>query len=394
MGFWKRLFGKAPAETKVDTRLITKYGVSKYVFSGFAGEVDVVRSCIRPFAKAVGKLEGRHLKVDKDGNTHPGEVYMRFLLEEPNAITSGQMLQERLAWHYMLDGDAFALVQRDGNGYAIGIFPIFQIGVDAFYSTDDRLFLRFHLKNSRTLDVPYSDVIHLRRDYMDSDIFGCHANKVLNRALDVIVTSDNSVIKAVENGGTLRYLLQYKIPINDEDIKKRVKDFVGSYLKSGDDGESLEVAGVSGQAEIKQLEPHDYVPNAAVMDRTVKRVYDFFNTNENIVQSKYDENAWNAYYEAVIEPFAKQLSVEFTRKLFSRNERNFGNRIVFDGVSLQYASMSSKLAMFQMVDRGAMTPNEWRKILNLPPVAGGDVPVRRLDTAAVTENTGEGGKGE
>lgn len=36
-----------------------------------------------------------------------------------------------------------------------------------------------------------------------------------------------------------------------------------------------------------------------------------------------------------------------------------------------------------MVDRGAMTPNEWREVLNLPPVEGGDKPLRRLDTVTV-----------
>jgi len=41
------------------------------------------------------------------------------------------------------------------------------------------------------------------------------------------------------------------------------------------------------------------------------------------------------------------------------------------------------------VDRGALTPNEWRKILNLGPIEGGDKPVRRLDTAPVDEGGGE-----
>ena len=53
---------------------------------------------------------------------------------------------------------------------------------------------------------------------------------------------------------------------------------------------------------------------------------------------------------------------------------------------MQYASNSTKLAMVAMVDRGALTPNEWRFIFNLAPVEGGDVPIRRLDTAAVDES--------
>lgn len=51
--------------------------------------------------------------------------------------------------------------------------------------------------------------------------------------------------------------------------------------------------------------------------------------------------------------------------------------------NLQCASMSTKLAFQSMVDRGAMTPNEWRAILNLAPIEGGDKPIRRLDTQVV-----------
>ena len=38
-----------------------------------------------------------------------------------------------------------------------------------------------------------------------------------------------------------------------------------------------------------------------------------------------------------------------------------------------------------MVDWGAMTHNEWRYIMNLGPIEGGDKPIRRLDTSVVDE---------
>ena len=43
--------------------------------------------------------------------------------------------------------------------------------------------------------------------------------------------------------------------------------------------------------------------------------------------------------------------------------------------------MSTKLQLVQFVDRGMMTPNEVREIMGYSPVEGGDVMVRRLDTA-------------
>src|SRR5690606_4132465 len=93
-----------------------------------------------------------------------------------------------------------------------------------------------------------------------------------------------------------------------------------------------------------------------------------------------------------IEPMAMQISGEYTRKIFSRTERGHGNKIIFEASSLQYASMATKLNLVQMVDRGSLTPNEWREVMNLGPIEGGDQPIRRLDTALVNENeTDEGG---
>ena len=45
--------------------------------------------------------------------------------------------------------------------------------------------------------------------------------------------------------------------------------------------------------------------------------------------------------------------------------------------------------MVQYVDRGIMTPNEVRAVLNMAPVDGGDKLLRRKDTGFM-----EGGEGE
>ena len=45
--------------------------------------------------------------------------------------------------------------------------------------------------------------------------------------------------------------------------------------------------------------------------------------------------------------------------------------------------MTTKLQLVQLVDRGAMLPNEWRRILGMGPLEGGNKTIRRLDTAVV-----------
>ena len=114
-----------------------------------------------------------------------------------------------------------------------------------------------------------------------------------------------------------------------------------------------------------------------------QRIYSLLGVNEKIVQGTFNEDEWNSFYENSIEPIALDLQSEFTRKLFTRKERAFGNKIIFAANTLSCASLSTKLQFVSMVDRGAMVPNEWRDLFNYAPIENGDKPIRRLDTALV-----------
>lgn len=83
-----------------------------------------------------------------------------------------------------------------------------------------------------------------------------------------------------------------------------------------------------------------------------------------------------------------------TRKVFSKREIAFENIITYESGRIQYASTKTKLDMVAMVDRGAMTPNEWRALLNMAPIEGGDKPIRRLDTEVVNTNNEESEENE
>lgn len=154
------------------------------------------------------------------------------------------------------------------------------------------------------------------------------------------------------------------------------------------------VAAVDSKADATQIKTDDYVPNAQLIDRTTQRFYNHFGTNAKIIQSAYNEDEWNAFYESTVEPILIDLGSEMTRKLFTRRERGCGNKIIFEASNLQYASMSTKLNLSAMVDRGAMTPNEWRAAMNKAPLPGGDVPLLRKDTATVVEPATTAGEEE
>lgn len=382
--FWKR----SPTEEKQDASdrnvisMLTTVGESYYAWNGKMYESDIIRACIRPKVKAIGKLVGKHIREDKKtGLLVNPDANIRFVLSEPNPYMTGQQMQEKVANQLCLNNNAFILIIRDENGKVMQLYPIPCTMAMAEYSSAGELFLKFWYANGKTGTFPYSDIIHLRQDYNESDLFGESPAPALADMMNVIGTIDQGIIKAIKNSGIVRWLLTFNSNMREEDIKANVQKFVDNYLSVETD--SFGAAGVDAKATVQRIEPKDYVPNAQQTDRTTERIYSFFNTNKKIVQSNYNEDEWNAYYEAEIEPVAVQMQDTYSVKIFSRKERGFGNKIIFEANNLQCASLTTKLAFQAMVDRGAMTPNEWRQTMNMAPVEGGDVPIRRLDTQVV-----------
>lgn len=382
MAFWNR----AKSQTVSRVELVTERGNGFYEWSGTLYKSDIVRACIRPKTRAIGKLTAKHIRetVAKDGTralqVNP-EPYMRFLLEEPNPWMTGQMLREKMANQLALNNNAFALIIRDPNGYPIDLLPITATSCDAVVSASGELFLKFRMLNGKSFTFRYSDIIHLRDDYNENDFFGTPKTETLTQLMQVVSTTDQGIVKAIKNSAVIKWLLKFTTSTRPEDIEAQTKKFAQSFL---DVENGTGVAGVDSKAEAVQVNPHDYVPNAAQIDRTTERIYCAFNTNKKIVDSSRTEEEWNAYFDAEVEPVLIQMNGEYTRKLFTRKERSFGNKIVFESSNWDSASISTKLGLLAMVDRGALTPNEWRGSFNLAPVPGGDEPIRRLDTAPTT----------
>jgi len=362
-------------------KMVNEMGNGFYKWNGNLYQSDIVRACIRPMAKNIGKLVSKHIRNSKDGVMVNPEPYMRFLLEEPNQYMTGQMLQEKMAIQLALNNNAFALIIKDDFDIPKEIYPIPASGVEALYSSDEKLFLKFHLNNGKSMTLAYTDIIHIRQDFNDNDLFGTSPADTLKPLMEIVTATDQGIVKAIKNSAIVKWLLKFKNILNPEDVDQQIKGFVKNYLSI--DSDVAGAAATDPRYDAEQVKPHSYVPNASQMDRTITRIYNFFNTNEKIIQSKSSEDEFTAYFEAVIEPLARQLSEEFSRKLFTRKARGFGNKIIFEASNLSYASMQTKLGLVQFVDRGMMTPNEVREIFNMGPIEHGDEVIRRLDTAAV-----------
>ncbi|MCD7736970.1 MAG: phage portal protein [Lachnospiraceae bacterium] len=388
MGLFSRLRNKSRDPTPVEKptqesqfRMVTTWGEYYMAWDGKLYKSDIIRACIRPKVKAIGKLVAKHIQEDANGLKVDQKPRIAMLLKYPNPYMTEQVFLEKMATQLCLSNNAFALIVRDDNGFPVQMYPIPASMAEAVWNNQGELYIRFTYQNGKMGLFRHSDILHLRQDYNDNDIFGSSPAPALAQLMECVGVIDQGIVKAIKNSGVIRWLLKFTQSMRPKDIQNNVKTFVDNYLTY--ESETFGAAGVDSKADAKQIEPKDYVPNASQTDRITERIYSFFNTNKNIVQSNWTENQWTAYYEAEIEPVAIQLGECLTERLFSRRERSCGNRIVFEASNLQCASLTTKLNFTQLWDRGIFNANEIRAIFNMAPVPGGDQYYVRLDNAPV-----------
>ena len=122
------------------------------------------------------------------------------------------------------------------------------------------------------------------------------------------------------------------------------------------------------------------------MKQIQENVFNYFGTNENILQNNFTSDQWSAYYEGKLEPFAIELGLVHTNMLFNNHMIAYGNEVMFSANRLQYMSTNEKLTFAtQLFDRGIITTNDAREVFNMSKLEGGDTYYIRKEYAEVNK---------
>lgn len=374
------IFSWLKPKTLIKKTTYQELGTYQARFTGFGNNIyesDVIRSCIRPLAEHSSKANA----VVSSRDPQKKKELEKLINENPNVYMNGKDFLSKVRTRLEVLNTAFILITRDDTGKCIGLYPVpYSDFVAVEYNNN--IYIEFHFLGTaaRTLTFAWEDLAVLRKDYLNSDIAGDSNNAILHK-LELIHVTDQGIENAVKATANLRGILKNtKGMLNPEDIKKQKDIFVRDYLNLGNAGG---IASLDASQEFTPIEMKPTVTGWETLEAFRKDVQRYYGVSDSIIHSDYTEEQMEAFYDARIEPFLVALSLELTRKIFTERERGYDNQIVYESNRIQYASTKTKLSLVQMVDRGAMTPNEWRSIFNLAPVEGGDVPIRRLDTAEV-----------
>lgn len=389
MGLFDVIFGKRPKEPVKDYggdwKMLNGYEPHFTTFGGNIYESERVRAAIDAIARNVAKLS-----VETQGAAKP--ALQAKLRHAPNEFLSWSQFLYRLATILYVHNTAFIVPVYDLYGETSGVFPVLPSSCEIVqYGNDKTPYLRYHFSFGDTAAIELDRCGIMTRFQYRSDLFG-ESNRALMPTMDLINTQNQGIQEGVKSAATYRWIAQLTNFTKPEDLAKERKRFTAENF-----GKDAKSSGLllfpNTYQNVKQVESKPFVVDADQMSVIDRAVFDYFGVNEEVLQNKAYGDAWAAFYEGAIEPFAIQFSEVMTRMLFTSRERSQGNLVMATANRLQYMSNADKLAVSaQMMDRGIMSINEVREIWQLPPVEGGDVRIVRGEYYNADDKvTNEGG---
>lgn len=361
-------------------KMLNGYSPTFTSFSGGVYEMDLTRTAINNFATHCSKL-----KPEITGNAY--KHLERILQYKPNYFMDTVKFIKRLATILAVEHTAFIVPIEDKGGNLCGWYPLRAQRCEVI-EAEEQVYLRYLFANGEYGVIEFEKVgIMTDFEYSD-DLFG-ENNSTLKPTMQLIHTQNEGIINAVKNSANIRFLAKVANVLKPEDIKKERERFTEENLSA--DNKSGMIIYDNKFTDLKQVESKPYTPNALQMQQIQENVCTHYGTNMNILQNKFNEETWNAYYEGKIEPFAIQLSLVMSNMTFTQRELAHGNTITFSANRLQYASNSTKLQVStQLFDRALLNRNGVMDIWNMAHVEDGEKYYIRKEYAEVSQL----GKGE
>jgi len=244
---------------------------------------------------------------------------------------------------------------------------------------------RFQFMGGQRVTVPYSDLIHLRRFFYKDDMFGEKNMNALAPTLELINTQNQGIINAIKSSAFIRGVLKFVNILKDSDRAKKRDEFMTAYL---DPSNNNGVAVVDGSCEYQNIDSTPQTTNAAQMKLIDDKINKYFGVSDAIIKNDYTSAQWNAFYSSMLEPFAVQMALQFTSKVFTSRQQGFGNEIIFEANRLQYATNQEKVAVATLLTNiGAASLDQILEIFNMPTI-GGEDGSRRVQTLNVANAKG------
>lgn len=383
MGLFDKIFGNRPkpqGKYEGEFKLLNGYSPTFHSFRGSLYESELIRAAINARAVHISKL-----RVEMIGAARP--ALQNKMKHAPNAFQTWSQFLYRLSTILDIHNTAFICPVYDQYGEPSGVFTPIPHRCE-IVQYNDVPYLRYEFSNMKkaAIELEYCGI--MTKYQYKNDFFG-ETNAALLPTIDLINIVNQGIDEGVKSAATYRFMASVTNFSKTEDLAKERKRFTEENFSKEADGGGL-LLFPNTYRDIKQVDVKPWVIDDKQMELINKSVYQYFGVNEDVLMNKAYGDAWSAFYEGAIEPFAVQFSEVMTKMLFTLREQTQGNQVIATANRLQYLSNQDKLNVSaQMLDRGIMSINDVRDIWNLPPVENGDARIIRGEYYNADEKVNE-----
>ena len=374
MGLFEKIFGKrqdGAGRNGTSFSLLQGYTPAFRTWQGSVFESELIRAALDAHGRHAAKLQ-----PVITGSAQPA-VTGRLRIQPNSYQTWPQFLYREAVILYGKNTAFMVPVRGETYGEITGIMGIVPESWE-LVEFGGQIYIRFTLPGGKRAAELLSCTGILTRYQYKSELFG-ENNDAMKDTLNLIALQRQGIEEGIRNGASYRFSAQADNWASDEDLAKEMERFNSfTFGRKASGGGTILFPNT--YKNVTQLKNDAFKVDADQLKLIKENVYDYFAVNEDIIQNRAIGDAWLAFYEGAVEWFAIQMSEAVTRMLFTEAERRRGNRLSFTSNRLQYMSNADKMnAISQMADRGLMTRNELREIVNLAPLEepyGSQIPAR------------------
>lgn len=363
MGAFSKLFGKFKAQHLLGGffAMLDGYTPIFTTYDGGVYEMELTRACIHTFANHCSKLQPKVTGPDPEG-------IQAMLDGKPNMFMTSAQFLYKAATIYETKNTCFIVPVLGKFGQLIGYYPV-AAETTELREYNGEPFLVYTFGGGQKASIELDRVGVASKFLYRNDLVG-EDNSALDPTLQLLATQNKGIEEGIKNSATFRFMATVNNFSKGKDLAKERKNWVEENLGADSGGLALFP---NTYTNVQQIQSAAQIVDPEQLRLIQDRVYTYFGTNEDVLLNKAVGDAWSAYYEGKIEPFAIQLSQAMTVMTYSHNRRARKNAIVWSANRLQYMTNADKLEVSsQMFDRGILSTNDVMDIWSLPHVEDGD----------------------
>ena len=376
MGAFEKLFRRPRQAAQVSKyfKMLDGYTPFFTTYDGGVYEMELTRACIHTFATHASKLQPNVEGADRNG--------LKAILDtKPNLFMTGAQFLYKVATIYEAKNTCYIVPILDAFERLVGYYPVNPEQVEIL-DVGGEPWLRYRFRSGEWAAMELSRCGVISKYLYKSDIQG-ENNAALLPTLQLLHVQNQGIAEGIKNSASFRFMAIMSNFTKGKDLKQERKQWVDENLGADAGGLALFP---NTWSNIQQIQSTAKIVDPEQMNLIQTRVLNYFGSNEDVLQNKTVGDAWAAYYEGKIEPFAIQLSQAMTCMTFNKNERTRGNAVVWSANRLQYMTNADKLKVSsQMFDRGILSTNDVMDIWSLPHVPDGDKRYIRKEYTEVSQ---------